>query len=412
MRRQAIFPFLLVACALTPFPSLAQPPDPPGQLSPQFDVLRPEPVAGATAPDTLQSTLDEAALPHSPSPADRLSVGVELILWWLREGRVPPLLTTSSAASAGILGRPDTQVLYGDQRLETRHGDRFNGTRIDLGYWFDDDRSLGVEISAFFLERDSTHFKAESDGSQVLARPFLDAVSGNPASEVIAGPSRFGLLRGGFVGYSRVELFGEEANVVTPLLAWDAGRLEGLAGLRFLQMRDRVDLTATGHPIEMPSTLLGLTDHFRVGDAFYGGQVGLRGELVRGPWRLSLTGEVAPGAGVATVRIFGDRTFQTPEEKVVTPYGLAVQLSNAGRFTHADFAVVSQAALNVEYRLSPHVRVFTGYTFLWWANALRAGDQIDLVVNRSPNGPSRPALPYHTDDFWAQGFNAGLELTW
>jgi hypothetical protein len=412
MRRQAIFPLLLVACALTPFPSLAQPPDPPGRLFPQFDVLRPEPVAGASTPDTPQYTLEEAGLPHSPTPSDRLHVGVEFILWWLREGRVPPLLTTSSAGSAGILGRPDTHVLYGDQRLETRHGDRFNGTRFGLGYWLNDEHALGVEVSAFFLERDSTHFKAVSDGSQVLARPFLDAVTGSPASEVIAGPSPFGLRNGGFVGYSRVEFFGEEGNVVTPLLAGDAGRLELLAGLHFLQMRDRVDLTATGHPLASPSTLLGLTDHFRVEDDFYGAQVGLRGAWVCDRWRLSLTGEVAPGGSVATVRAFGDRTFQTPRVMRVTPFGLAVQPSNAGRFTHAEFAVVSQACLNVEYRLNQRVRVFTGYTFLWWANALRAGDQIDLVVNRSQTGASRPALPYHTDDFWAQGFNAGLELTW
>src|SRR5262249_44074880 len=212
----------------------------------------------------------------------RLHVGVEFVLWWLREGRVPPLLTTSSTASAGILGRPDTHVLYGDQRLETRHGDRFNGTRIDLGYWLDDEHALGLEVSAFFLERDSTHFKAVSDGSQVLARPFVDAVTGSPVSEVIAGPSRFGLRNGGFVGYSRVEFFGEEANVVTPLLVGDAGRLEGLAGLRFLQMRDRVDLTAAGHPVEMPSTLLGPTDDFRVEAEFYGGQGGPPGGPVPG----------------------------------------------------------------------------------------------------------------------------------
>src|SRR5262249_1024890 len=104
--------------------------------------------------------------------------------------------------------------------------------------------------------------------------------------------------------------------------------------------------------------------------------------------------------------------FQTPQEKVVTPYGLAVESSNAGRFTHADFAVVSQATLNLEYRLTQNVRVFTGYTFLWWANALRAGDLIDLVVNRAPNGPARPTLLYHTDGFWAQGLNVGLELMW
>jgi hypothetical protein len=352
--------------------------------------------------------------PSQPSPKsiDHFHVGVEFILWWLREGRVPPLLTTSSAISAGILGRPDTHILYGDRRLETRHGDRFNGTRIDLGSWLDQDHHFGVEVSAFFLERDSTYFKAISAGNQVLARPYVNAVDGSPASDIIAGPSPSGPLSGGFVGYSRVELFGEEANVVTPLLAGDMGRLELLAGLRFLQMRDRVDLTSTGHPLANPSTLFGLTDHFRVEDDFYGGQLGLRGECVGGPWRLSLTGEVAPGAGVATVRAFGDRMFQTPLEKVVSPYGLAVQPSNAGRFTHVDFGVVSQLRLNLEYRVTQHVSVFTGYTFLWWANALRAGDQIDLVVNRSPNGPARPALPYHTDDFWAQGLNAGLELTW
>src|SRR5439155_20146822 len=163
--------------------------------------LPPHHVSDTTNPDIPKSTMGEAWPPHILIPTDRHHEGVEFILWWVGGGCVPPLLTTSSAASAGVLGRPDTHVLYGDQRLETRHGDRFNGTRIDLGYRFDDDRSLGVEVSAFFLERDSTHFKAESDGSQVLARPFLDAVSGSPASEVIAGPSRFGLLRGGFVGY-------------------------------------------------------------------------------------------------------------------------------------------------------------------------------------------------------------------
>jgi hypothetical protein len=399
MRRQAIFLSLLLVGVLTPLPGLAQAPE--SLTSPTL-----------AASETPAFPGEEELIQPSLHPVDRFHVGVEFILWWLREGRVPPLLTTSSASSAGIFGRPDTRVLYGDGRLETRHGDRFNGIRIDLGTWLDQDHRLGVEVSACFLERDSTYFKAISQGSQVLARPYLNAIDGRGASEILAGPSPAGPRKGGFVGYSRVELFGEEGNLVTPLLEGSVGRLDFLAGLHFLQMRDRVDLTATGHPLASPATLLGLTDHFRVEDDFYGGQVGLRGECVCGRWRLSLTGEVAPGAGVATVRAFGERTFQTPSEKVVTPYGLAVQPSNAGRFTHANFAVVSQMCLNLEYRLTQNVRVFTGYTFLWWANALRAGDQIDLVVNRTPNGPSRPILPYHTDDFWGQGLNAGLELMW
>ena len=51
----------------------------------------------------------------------RLSVDVAYVLWWLREGRLPPTLTTSSPSSHGLLGQPDTRILYGGDRLETRH---------------------------------------------------------------------------------------------------------------------------------------------------------------------------------------------------------------------------------------------------------------------------------------------------
>src|SRR5579885_1725992 len=70
-----------------------------------------------------------------PAAGPRLLVGVEYVLWWLREGRMPATLTTSSQASRGLLGEPDTRVLYGDERLPTRHGDRFNGVRASLAYW-------------------------------------------------------------------------------------------------------------------------------------------------------------------------------------------------------------------------------------------------------------------------------------
>jgi hypothetical protein len=361
--------------------------------------------------------LEEGPIQAPCRAADRLDIDVEYLLWWLREGRVPPLLTTNSAASAGILGRPDTRVLYGDSRLQTRHGDQFNGTRVGLGYWLDEGRTIGVEGSAFFLERDSTYFKAVSDGSQVLARPYVNALDGSQASEIISGAGPLGPRNGGFVGYSRVELFGEEINAKAVVCSGDAGRLELLAGAHFLQMRDRVDLTATGHLLADPSTLLGLTDHFRVEDRFWGGQVGLRGEWARGPWQLSVTGEAAPGVTDTTVRAFGDRTFQTPAVKVVTPYGLAVGPSNAGRFGHTEFDVVTQVVVNAGYQLTRRVCVFTGYTCLYWADPLRAGDQIDLFVNpslttSSPHGPSRPAIPFRSDGFWAQGWNVGLRLIW
>jgi hypothetical protein len=346
---------------------------------------------------------------------DRFSFQAEYLLWWLREGHAPPLLTTSSPASAGILGRSDTRILYGNDRLPTRHDDLFSGIRVSLDYWLTDDHSLGIMGSAFFLERDSTSFKVISDGSQVLARPYINALDGSAASEIIAGPGPLGPRNGAFVGYSRVELFGQEANVVVPLWTNAPGRLDLLLGAHFLQMRDRTDLTATGRLLLDPATLLGLTDHLRAEDRFYGGQVGLRGTWAYQRWFLAATGEVAPGATDATIRIFGDRLFQTPTERIVTPYGLAAQPSNTGRFGHTDFDVVSQVSLNAGYRLTARLTVFTGYTFLYWAEPLRSGDQIDLVVNptlttATPHGLPRPALPFLSDGFWAQGWNIGLEL--
>ncbi|HVS38081.1 MAG TPA: BBP7 family outer membrane beta-barrel protein [Gemmataceae bacterium] len=357
--------------------------------------------------------VEEGPAPVDCADADRFDFRVDYILWWLREGRIPALLTTSSPASAGLLGRPDTRVFYGDDRIQTRHDDRFNGVRFDLGWWFDDAHTLGVEGGAFFLERDSTHFEAVSDGSTVLARPYFNALTGAPESEIIAGDAATGPRNGGFVGYSRIELYGEEINLKTPLLTDGGDRLELLAGAHFLQMRDRVDLTATGWSLTGTPTLFGLTDHFRADDRFYGGQIGLRGEVERGRWGLQLTAEIAPGVTDATVQAFGDRTVQTAALKTVTPYGLAVQPSNTGGFGYDAFDFVSQVRLDATCRLTQRIKLFVGYTFLYWNAPLRAGDQIDLSVNPSlPTGPARPAIPFHTDNFWAQGGDVGLQFSW
>jgi hypothetical protein len=341
------------------------------------------------------------------APGARLLVSVDYILWWLREGRLPPTLTTSSQESRGLLGQPDTRLLYGGDRLQTRHGDRFNGVRPALGYWFDDARSIGVEASAFFLERDSTHFKTTSDGSTLLARVFENP-DGSPASAIIAGQAPTGLRNGGFVGYSRVELFGEEANLVAALVTGNGFRLEALGGARFLQMRDRTDLTATGRTLPQTTTLFGLEDHYRVEDAYYGGQFGLRGKLTRGRWFVNLRGEVGLGGNVAQVRAFGSTLYQTPAERLVTPTGLTVQASNSGTFDRTELNMVSEVGLNVGCRVTECLRLYVGYTYLLWDSPMRSGDQIDLVVN----GSSRPAIPFREDLFWAQGLNAGVELTW
>jgi hypothetical protein len=345
-------------------------------------------------------------------PGPRWSVNLDYLLWFLREGRLPATLTTSSQASRGLLGQPDTRTLYGDDRLETRHGDKFNGVKLTLGFWLDDARTVGVEGNAFFLERDSTYFKAVSDGSTLLARPYFNP-DGSPASFIIAGQTPTGPRSGGFVGYSRIELFGQEVNLVAPLSADDTVRLEALGGARFLQLRDRTDLTASGRALSGKELVFGLEDHFRTENAYYGAQAGLRGELTAGRWSLQLRGVTGLGANTEQVRAFGSSLVQTPAERSVTPTGLSVQTGNRGTFERTAVSWVSEVGCAIGFRVTPNVRVFGGYTFLLWDSPVRSGDQIDPVINTNPGTPpARPLIPFKEDRFWAQGLNLGLEFGW
>jgi Putative beta barrel porin-7 (BBP7) len=66
------------------------------------------------------------------------------------------------------------------------------------------------------------------------------------------------------------------------------------------------------------------------------------------------------------------------------------------------------------------VRQFLVATLLWVSTVARAGEQIDPVLNmkqilvKEPPGPlvgsARPVFNFVGTDFWAQGFNFGLDL--
>jgi hypothetical protein len=355
------------------------------------------------------------SLPIEPACSpDRLIVGGDYLMWWLREGRVPAILTTGDPASQGRLGDPSTRIVYGDQRLDTRHDDRFFGGRVNLE-WTSSAAGIGVEGRAFFLERDSTYFKTVSNGDTLLALPFTNALTNQPDSLLVAGEDRRrGPLSGGFVGYSRIEWFGEEVNAVLPLSGPEGWRLDLLAGARFLQMRDRFNQTSVSRSLDM-TTLYSAMDNFRVGNAFYGGQVGLRGERQWGRCFLQVRGTIALGADDQLVRTFGESIFQTPQVRMVTPSGLFVQPSNSGSWSRCHFDGAGEVGINAGYQVTRHVRVLVGYTFILWADPLRAGDQVDAVVNPRQTGTTsgdRPTVPFKGDTLWAQGVNLGLELCW
>jgi hypothetical protein len=67
--------------------------------------------------------------------------------------------------------------------------------------------------------------------------------------------------------------------------------------------------------------------------------------------------------------------------------------------------------------LTPRLRAWAGYTFLYWSEVARAGDQVNLNVNPAllqpgtgpVSGPFEPSFSFRDSGFWAHGLNLGLE---
>jgi hypothetical protein len=357
-------------------------------------------------------------------PHTRVWAEVEYLLWWMKGDRLPPLVTSSPAGTpqsqAGVLGAPGTAVLFGGSSV---NDDLRSGGRFTLGSWLDDCQRFGVEADYFLLESKVTGFSASSDGSPILARPFFD-VSGQPASELIAFP---GLVRGSVSARAdSTGLVGADALLRANLCCGCGYRLDAVGGYRFLRLADRLGIdeslvsTNPSNPNFVPlGTALAIGDRFDTVNEFHGGDVGLRGELHRGAWLLQGLAQVAVGNNHEVVDITGATTVSVPGAPPVTHQGGLLALpSNIGHFSRDRTVVIPEFGLRAGYEISPGLRAFVGYTFLYWGDVARAGNQIDLGVNpallppvsRPVTGPARPAPQFEDSSFWAQGINLGLEL--
>jgi hypothetical protein len=359
---------------------------------------------------------DDDAFAWQPTAGDTWSVRGDFLYWYPRREAVPPLLTTSPAAAAGVIGQPGTAILYGDEKLQTRHH-RLIGGRLTLDWEFDPLGGWGVEGRAFFLERDSTNYTVKNRNDLLLARPFLDAITGQPAAEVIAGPTPDGrTLLGGFNAYSRIETFGQELSATRDLGSFGRVRFSGLVGARFLQMRDRLDLTASNRVEPDRSILHGIEDHFQTFNKFFGGQVGLRGGTIYGPVIFGIRACMALGGTDQEIRTRGERSTRTPAGQVTLEQGLYVQPSNRGTFRRAVFDMASEMEFDLGLALTDNFRVSLGYSFLYWLNPVRSGNQIDAInvsqIFPPATGPLRPQMPFRDDFFWLSGFTLGATFDW
>src|SRR5262249_22268709 len=159
---------------------------------------------------------------------------------------------------------------------------------------------------------------------------------------------------------------GAELNLVSDLLSGPRWQLDGLVGYRFLQVNEGLGLwqqgLVTGPLSDLGPTAFGRFDQFDAHNLFHGGQVGLRGDVRKGPLFVELAGKVAFGVNNEVVKVGGTTAYgPVGGPAVVRPGGLLALPSNSGRVRREAFAVVPEAIARVGWNTGDHSRFFVGY---------------------------------------------------
>jgi hypothetical protein len=216
-------------------------------------------------------------------------------------------------------------------------------------------------------------------------------------------------------------LWGLEGNGLMKLYRSCWCHADLLAGLRYLDLGEDLNLTIVNGPIANPvfpvPGVLTIADRFETRNQFYGPQIGAKAGVRYRRFSAEVVGKVAFGTVHEVINIAGSRTTAFGGFSQTTPGGVFAQPTNAGRYTRNEFAVVPEVQVQLGVDLMPNLRVFVGYNFLYLSHVVRPGNQIDRAINTTQfggfppvAGPAVPQVPFRESDFWAQGINFGVEF--
>ncbi|HEX5273456.1 MAG TPA: BBP7 family outer membrane beta-barrel protein, partial [Gemmataceae bacterium] len=370
--------------------------------------------SGEVVPPNSFSNVHPEQVGRSP----RFYIGADYLLWYVRKDQVPTLATAGNVNDAvpAALGQPSTKTLIGPGGFGAPSA---SGARVTAFYWFDQDHTLGLDASGFWMNDAMRQAVVGGTGDvngQVVARPFFNPNFNTQDSDPVSVPS---VLSGGLVIRESRSFMGAEANARYSLCV-DCGpvtRVTFLAGGRWLYLDEALNFVEQVNELPdslgTPGNTFNIAENFNTYNRYYGGQIGLETESRVGPVVLTVAAKVGCGETYETVKTgAGTRVTEPDGTVIVDPTrGLLVQPSNLGRSSTNKFSVVPELAANLAWEFNEHFRVSVGYNFLFWSSVLRPGETIDPVVSPGAVGDvgqlgvaGRPSLVLlHSTDFWAQG---------
>ncbi len=378
----------------------------------------------------------------------------EWMLWHLKPMPQPvPLITTSLADSFGIIGNPTTTVLFGGTGNIDYHN--FTGGRLSGGLYLCCDPNLGIEVSAFTTEKQTTGFSAVSDanGNPVLARPFFDVVSGTENAIAISFPGAFA---GSVNAFAAAQFWGGDMSVTLGCNCWGWLTATALGGFMYREFDEQLQVSQFSVILPLGTAQVGGTtftapngiaiqDNFSTRNQFYGGLIGARLEAHYGRVSAEFTEKFGIGATHQVVGIEGSTTGVSPPvtvqgnqlsntfpslfPPVVTvsngitsvPGGVLATSTNSGQHVATQFSVASESTINLKFKATKCLTVVAGYTVLYLNKVVRPGTEIDRNVNQAgiPSSPAftnfivfpkSPAFSFNEGNIWANGVSLGLQL--
>lgn len=355
-------------------------------------------------------------------PAGRVWISAEYLLWKTRGSNLPPLITVTPASTgfSAVIGQPGTMIVFGGDRLDQGN---FPGGRLTAGFWLNKGKTVGAEVSYFFLAKNTLRFQVASNGSpdsQTIGRPFLSLQNTEQSIPVVYPTVGLNAIPPFTIsGTSTATFFnrlqGAEGNLLFRLSAIDCCRLVLLTGFRYLDLREGLTIIDTSQD-SRGTRYYTDTDQFNTHNRFYGGEAGLRSTFSKGRFNLELSGTVALGSNRQSVDING-QTTDTLNIGSNGPGGILALVTNIGSYSRNKFAFVPEVKARVGYDVTRNLRPFVGYDFLYWNQTVRPGEQIDRVVNvalRPPPLPTllpaRPAFTFNSSRFWTHGLTTGVLL--
>lgn len=329
---------------------------------------------------------------------------LEYLYWWIDPQDSPSLFVYRTIRGVNSI-----------DASELDNGER-QGGRFTAGFWLNPQLTWGLEAS--YMQLADRHPSFITD-APTISRLFIDSTIGQPTAVVVAAP---GVATGSARAESDMRYYQCEVNSRYELCRFSCGHIDVLGGFRHCRLEEELKVSTSS----VPGTGFLLTnDIFDTDNQFFGGQLGLEGEVNYGCFFINASAKCAVGHNRQFVTIAGSRLGSDGgDQGGFVPGGLLAVPTNIGSYRKGEFCYIPEVGLNVGVKLCANMRLTAGYSVLFLSNVVRPGDQINVNINptqlQAPGGP--PAAPvgtlgpffnaFNESSLWAHGASVGLEVRW